>query len=42
MNTHIFHKVKYDLKRHGRSHKDLLAKLFLGHSFINRFSFVEY
>ena len=29
--------MKYDLKGHGRSHKVLLAKFFLAHSFINSF-----
>ena len=37
MNTQIFHKIKYDLKGHKRSHKNLLAKFFQTHSFINRF-----
>ena len=36
--THYFlHKMKYDLKGHGRSHKVILAKLFLAQSFINQF-----
>ena len=30
MNTHFFHKIKYDLNR---SHKAFLAKLFRAHSF---------
>ena len=34
MNTQSFHKIKYDLKGHGRSRKTLLAKFFLAHNFI--------
>ena len=37
MNTQIFHKIKYDLKDHGKSQEDFLAKFCLAHTFINKF-----
>ena len=37
MITQMFHVIEYDLKGNGRTHKALLAKFFLAHSFINRF-----
>ena len=39
MNTQIFHQIKYDLKDHGRSQEDFLAKFCLAHAFINQFDF---
>ena len=30
-----FHKIKYDLKGHGRSHKAILAQFFLALLFIS-------
>ena len=35
MNTEMSHKIKYDIKGLGRSHKALLAKFFLANSYIN-------
>ena len=37
LKHHFFHKKKYDLNGYGRSHKAILAKLFLAQSFINQF-----
>ena len=37
MNEEIFQITKYDINGHGRSHKTLIAKFFIAHSFINRF-----
>ena len=37
MNTHFFYRIQYDTKGHERSHKALLVKFFLAHSFVTEF-----
>ena len=42
MKTNFLHKIKYDLKGHGRSHKAFLAKFFIAHHLSNSYGQLLY